>query len=574
MQVVNRVWSAVSIYVEAISFLAALLCFFTFATPQANASTFGDSFKTNAVSALLSLFGTDSATIHSVAAVLNATAGTVSVSTDASSPAFQVYPGNASGVTLGVFKVRATGENVTLTRLGLLLQSGAPADISSIDIYNGAVLLGSAAFLGSNTTATSTFTTPLVLPMDTDVLITVRGSFTGIGAGLPATSGDWIRVNPFTYEAIGGASGATVRGATSASTAGVRIFRSYPTILLDGLSANTLNAGSAAIMRFKVVANGAGPVSMGALNFSSLTQNASLSNITLSAYTDSAYSLPVSGQGASGQIGSTSAAGGEFAILPASPLMIPAGATYYFELRATVQQTGSVSAFAVSTTLKGDSSYGGVGQWVTQKASGKFIWSPNSASASDYAANDWTNGYAIPGLPANGLVQSRSNGVSTPIPPALPSPTSTPTTTPPIVIPPTPTSTPTTTTPTGTPAPTCTLSADKTNINKHNQIKLTWTSVNATSASSQNGTTNNKVQGSIYVTPNEDTIYVKKVYGPGGQGSCQVQIDVRQDREGAPGKKVVFGDIGSYFSQLFSTMQVGAVVIGETYAEYVSGGAQ
>lgn len=726
IKAVSRVWSTVSVYVEAMSFLAALLCFFAFAVPQANASTFTDGLKNQAVTVLLSIFGTDAATINSVAAVLSGTTGTVAVSTSASSPAYAVRTGGATGVTLGVYKVRATGENMTLTKLGLKLSSGIPGDLSSVELYNGGILLGTASFVGNSTNATSSFITPLSLQMDTDVYVTVMGSLSAIGTGQPGRSGDLVQVNASYFEAIGSMSGDVVQGQAATNVAGVRIFKSLPTVALDTISTAGLVDGR--LIRFKVVANAAGSVSLGEFAFSIATSSANLSNINLSAYTDAAYTLPVSGQGSGGKVGATVAPSPDVKILPVAPLVIPAGATYYFELRASVAPTSPIPT--IVTKLKGDATYSGVGQWAGQKELGSFAWSPNSTSTSSYTDNDWTNGYGISGLPATGIVQTRSeSGASTPIPPIVPVPTSTPTTTPPVA-----TSTPTTTpvegyifkvTPTtgnaplkvvfsnwislgrsnpsgymiyfgdgksepagkcrapadkctepgknthvytkegtytakivkenvlcraaltawnnncsaetstvakiaitvngkdkekeeklpvpvredikpippsnststnagkdssagsggsvptvGTssaqaPAPSCTLSANETKVKKGASVTLTWTSSNATSASSVDGGRNNKTQGSVTVKTSEDTLYVKHVYGPGGEATCEVNVVVSGDSDSGDhkktNKKVVFGGIGDYFGQLAGSMQLGAVVVGETYAEFISG---
>lgn len=841
IKAVSRVWSAVSVYVEAMSFLAALLCFFAFAVPQANASTFTDGLKNQAVTAILSIFGTDAATINSVAAVLSGTVGTVAVSTDASSPAYAVYAGGATGVTLGVYRVRATGENMTLTKLGLKLSSGNSGDLSGVELYNGGVLLGSASFAGGSTNATSSFVTPLSLPMDTDVYVTVKGSLSAIGTGQPGRSGDLVQVNASYFEAIGSISGDVVQGQAVTNVAGVRIFKSLPTVALDTISTAGLVDGR--LIRFKVVANAAGSVSLGEFAFSIATSSANLSNISLFAYTDVAYALSVSGQGSLGKVGATVAASPDIKILPTTPLVIPAGATYYFELRASVAPTSPTPT--VVTKLKGDATYSGIGQWAGQKELSSFTWSPNSTSTSAYTDNDWTNGYRILGLPATGIVQTRTEiGASNPIPPIVPAPTttppvatSTPTTTPvegyifkvtpttgnapltvtasaapsprlgaalvtevcgPIVvgtvvwgdglssaltrlgcsgnrtalathtytkagtytaklirsapcaaltassscavssaassvtitviegsapspelltaspvsgnsplkvifsnwisssrgssngytiyfgdgksepagkcrapadkctepgknthvytkegtytakivkenvlcraaltawnnncsaetstvakiaitvngkdkekegnfpvpvredikpIPPSNSSStnsgrhgsagssePVSTVGTSSaqaPAPSCALSANETKVKRGASVTLTWTSSNATSASSVDGGRNNKTQGSVTVKASEDTLYVKHVYGPGGEATCEVNVEVSGDNESGDhkktNKKVVLGGIGDYFGQLVGTMQLGAVVVGETYAEFISGGVR
>jgi hypothetical protein len=81
--------------------------------------------------------------------------------------------------------------------------------------------------------------------------------------------------------------------------------------------------------------------------------------------------------------------------------------------------------YSVTTTLVGDSAYPSaalLGSGATAvngfmasttaidaTSNNKFIWSPNATGTSGTTANDWTNGYALPGLPSNGIIQTRSN---------------------------------------------------------------------------------------------------------------------------------------------------------------------
>ena len=92
--------------------------------------------------------------------------------------------------------------------------------------------------------------------------------------------------------------------------------------------------------------------------------------------------------------------------------------------------TGVVTGSSVVTTLKGDTAYplvsnsyfmgtvastSGVVSTPNLDAAGNsalnsFLWSPNSTTTSPTVNDvDWTNGFALPGLPSNGLIQSRSN---------------------------------------------------------------------------------------------------------------------------------------------------------------------
>jgi hypothetical protein len=86
-------------------------------------------------------------------------------------------------------------------------------------------------------------------------------------------------------------------------------------------------------------------------------------------------------------------------------------------------------------------------------------------------------------------------------------------------------------------APTCTLTASKSEVESGDDVTLTWVSTNATHAS-QAGGGKGPAQGSLEQSPTETTTYVKRVYGPGGEGSCTAEVVVEGDTS-APEEKVV-----------------------------------
>ena len=172
-----------------------------------------------------------------------------------------------------------------------------------------------------------------------------------------------------------------------------------------------------------MTANTAGPVGIAQFKFTLATSTITgVTNVQLYGFTDSAYSQAISGQSTGGQIGSTKAgvAAAAFTMAPSeaghSPVQVPAGQTYYFELRGSVAgvQTGS----SVVTTLLGDGAYGttftsgyqaqNVAQ-ATSSDSKNFVWSGNSTTTAGLFDTDWSDGYSIPGLPSSGLIQTRSN---------------------------------------------------------------------------------------------------------------------------------------------------------------------
>lgn len=113
----------------------------------------------------------------------------------------------------------------------------------------------------------------------------------------------------------------------------------------------------------------------------------------------------------------------------------------------------------------------------------------------------------------------------------------------------------------GTTSPVCVLKADKKVVEAGASVVLTWESKNATYAGSATGE-HMPPQGSITVTPTESTTYMKKVYGPQGEGSCVTSVEVQGSQTNTT--KVVVEKPRSPLMGLLTQMQLGAVVVAET----------
>jgi len=359
--------------------------------------------------------------------------GNLAMSIDPSSPSYTVINGGATGVTVDVVKLHASNEDMNLTKLGLIMPTGygSASDLIDATIWNGSTQVGSMQFTQNSSFATSTLTTPVQLPKDTDVLLTIKADFASVGISQSGTEGKLVKVDPLNAQANGLSSGATINAAASQATtvAGVRVFKSYPTLALDTtLPSNGLSDGR--LMLFKVTASSAGPVGLSQMKFTVATSTnpaVNLLNVALYAYTDSAYSSPVSSL-TSGQFGSTlcQSAGTcspNLTFTPSTPLQVPAGSTLYFKLYASVTG-GSASGAGVTTVLSGDSTYPA---WLPQTlgnglasttyyvatssalSASNFVWSGNATSTSGINDVDWSNGTGLSGFPSSGLVQSRGN---------------------------------------------------------------------------------------------------------------------------------------------------------------------
>lgn len=370
---------------------------------------------------------------NSTGGTLTIQSGSLALTVDSSSPSYAVVAAGTSGTTQGIFKFRATNEAVNLQKIGMTLANGTygsssgssgngSSNLVQVYVYDGATLVGTATFTGTATVATSTLNTTVSLPKDTDKILTVKADLANIGVGQPGGIGNLIKIDPNSSEGTGVSSGTTVVTGATAGVNGTRLFKSFPTIASDSLP--TTGAADGRLMRFKVTANAAGPVGIQEFTFTiSSTTGVTIATVRLKAYEDASYSSPIGGQGTGGQIGSDTAtvvSGTAFEISPTSnPVAIPAGATRYFELTAAV--SGMDTGDSIVTTLSGDSAYPTTGltagyDVATTSATGEvggqaanFVWTGNSTTTATVNDVDWSNGYAVPGLPSGGLIQTRSN---------------------------------------------------------------------------------------------------------------------------------------------------------------------
>ncbi len=376
------------------------------------------------------------ATLASGAAVTGqqmtiASAGTLTVTLDSSSPSYAIAAAGTNGNVLGILKFRATNEAIELQRLALQLTypsaSSSPNDLVQVTLWDSAGnQVGSALFTGSNRFATSTLTAgAFIIPKDSDKLLTIKGDLQPIGISQIGRPGalvavDYDGADSTGTQGKGAASGATVQQTgTDTAVSGVRLFKSYPTITMLSLPTNTLDNGVKSLLRFRVTANSTGDVGLYKFSIKVSTTTAIVTSINAYAYTDSGFSTAVSGIGNSGKMLDTDLTGSAWAsastqlqLYPqtttaaSTTIQISAGQSRYFDVTGSV--TGSVAGASISTQLEGDAAYVS-SALLTQRAQGAlsveldshndFIWSPNSTTSANVGSDsDWTNGYGIVGL--------------------------------------------------------------------------------------------------------------------------------------------------------------------------------
>lgn len=340
--------------------------------------------------------------------------GAVAIATDASSPSLATVAGGVSNVTIGSWKLRATNEDVTLQKIGLAL-TGATANVGNITIWNGSTQVAGPILMTGATQAV-TLTTPVTLTKDTDVVLTIKADTSAVGGSNPGTSNGTIAINwnntAGNNQFTGASSGTAITPTGSTSVAGVRLYKSVPTVADDGATLAATGAADGKLARFKVTANAAGSIAVGKLNVKVTYAAATVANAKVFAFTNASYSTPKSGvYQADGQIAATQAtvtSGTAFAVdASATPVQVGAGETVYFEVRGDVVPSTGAS---VVTVVNGDATLNPAANAALVAAgsvTGNFVWTPNTNGTSAAATTDWVNGADINGLPSSGISKAR-----------------------------------------------------------------------------------------------------------------------------------------------------------------------
>ena len=359
--------------------------------------------------------------------------GTLTVTKDSSSPSYAVAAAGTTGNVLGIFKLHADNEAITLVELPLQMSNAAasssPSDLSKVTLWDGGTQVGEAVFISRY--ATSTLSGSFVIPKDGDKLLTIKGDFASIGTSLPGTQGSFIQVdfdgggNGTTAGAkgTGFASGVTIYDSSSDTDVdGVRMFRSYPTLTKIALADTKLGNGEKPALRWSITANN-GDVGVRKFTLRLATTSVIASTLNVFAFMESGFNTPVSGVTSGGQLQNsnedlTTAWASNTSDLEIdvdtsggadTALQIPAGGTRWFEARLNI--TGAdTSGDSTQLQLQGDAtSYSasatqmGTAAAVELFGDDDFIWSPNATTTSDLTHVDWTNGYGLIGLPSTNM---------------------------------------------------------------------------------------------------------------------------------------------------------------------------
>lgn len=345
-----------------------------------------------------------------------------SISRNAGSPNYQLVATGFEGVTNVrslVVNLRSSGEATAFNILELALLDGPAASVMQATVYTtGGLQIASATFTGASTHATATLAEFFQSPRDQDTPVIVNLSLTGIGTNQPGRSGEFIRVAVVGARGFGLETGKTVTAIGRAEAEGFRTYRSVPRVALDHLTASGVVDGR--LLRFKITAGEKGTSGLGEFSAEINPDGCEVTNVGAIAFTDSAYSSIVpnveNGRLAAVRVPGTNRY--RFRAVDSSLLttsvILPQTQSRYIEIRGSVIPMGT--NYSVNTTLLGDTEpipASGMGYLpeITSRLGGRFVWSPHSRGEVSHPLThqDWTNGFSLPGLPSNGLLQTRTN---------------------------------------------------------------------------------------------------------------------------------------------------------------------
>ncbi|MCL9971967.1 MAG: hypothetical protein NBV63_00975 [Candidatus Pacebacteria bacterium] len=407
----------------------------------------------------------------------------VSVSVDSSNTAFKLVVPGVETQTLPI-RFTATVEQVTLQRVTLKVVSGSYSDVRIVRLYNGSQLVGQGLFVGSDTTTLTI--SPVVIPRNTFVVLSARITPELIGVAQPIQeSGRVVKIAYASAEGVG-VSGARAVFSGAATSDGVRIMKSTPTVSL--ISLPVFGAADNRMLRFSIRAAPEGPVTLGSFAVQFVTTGVSVRAVDAYAYTDAAFSIPASPSPHLGGITlGTSTAG--VLTFSGRPIYIPAGQTRYFEVRGSyIAPTPYAS---ITSKLLGSANLAPA-QTLFFQAPEAFMWSPNSLSQATTSTRDWFNGHAVVGLPSSGQTQGRVFDAVQP-------------------------------------RPTCELSSVSMISASHNAApaRISWTSSNATSLVVDRGVgaVTPVSSGSMIVQVSTRTVFTGTATGPGGTTTCTVVVE-------------------------------------------------
>lgn len=383
----------------------------------------------------------------STSAIMTIGGSSLTISTKSTSQPYQIAAGNSTGVTSGAGQLCAFNESIAVNQIGLSVQGSE--NVSQISLWgDGGVMLGSEPITSSMSTAIVALTNSLTVPQNECRDVVLKSDLNTIGIGEVGQNGTFVKIDITSTgtRGTGNSSGLTITPIGNTNTMGMRVFKTYP--IIAAVSIPSTGAASGHLMRFKATVSSKGDASFAKGTFRVQLRDATgnivpggVTNVNLYGYTDTTCTTTVPGT-IGGQLAYPSVtpdANGLVRIRPPAPLVIPAGMTYCFDLRGTVNAPSSV--YTITTTFMGDAQVatfttniiagcptGAANNTITgevcptgvntkmgtvadlEAIDAMTIWSPNGQLPSSYVTSvNWTNGYGVFGLPGSGITQVISN---------------------------------------------------------------------------------------------------------------------------------------------------------------------
>ncbi len=337
------------------------------------------------------------------------------------------------------------------------------SDVVKVTLWDGITQVGETAFTPGSLWASSTLgncagCSQLIVPRNEDKVLTIKATLASQGDGEIGIPGALVAVD---FDGDGsqgtGSSAATSGGiagtglssgvkitasGSDTSSEGIRVVKSVPTFAKIDLTDTKLVAGRRDLYAFKVTASPNGPVGINKVTIRIATSSATaqldmVDNVNVYAFTKSNYESgsQASGIQSDGAFLQTSkdltlqwvSASTDLSFHPhdgsnaSTTVTIGTGETYYFVVRGDVTLAGTT--YNVSTQLQGDARFYTPATrpfWVSagnatttllatstyfdnpaDATLDDFIWRPHSTTSNkSNTANDYLNGYGIPGLNA------------------------------------------------------------------------------------------------------------------------------------------------------------------------------
>jgi hypothetical protein len=378
----------------------------------------------------LTISNTDLVMQNGVSGTMSVGSASLAAQLDSASPSYTPAAGGTTGITSSVFDLQPSSDSVNLQKIGLVLngQYASTSDVSSATIWNGSTQVGQVMFTGAAAANGNYYATTSVsslnLPQNVQTALTIKVNLANVGPGQSGTDGHIVQVYLADAEGTGASSGGQVDSGPSSASAGLGLYRTFPTLATVSSNSGSLVAATGqTLYEFSITPSAGGQgislyqigVSIATSSPGAVNGTTTVSNLKLYAFTGSNFSGAISNSTNGGEVGTFGAGATNSGtnkitmntLASGNVLQLSAGSTYYFQVVGDVAQSAGSSGTHgyVQTSVTGGDSQNVTYPFMKAASAsvGNFVWSPNATtSPALVATDDWTNGYGLPGLPTTG----------------------------------------------------------------------------------------------------------------------------------------------------------------------------